>query len=65
MDIKGEHFDPESTVIEYRSVIAARDAQTSPEGIAEYDRIACAARIAWKHWQGKDSLHEMAFGEPE
>jgi hypothetical protein len=26
---------------------------------------AIRLRLEWKDWQGEDSLHEMAFGEPE
>jgi hypothetical protein len=32
---------------------------------AEFDRIAQRHRDSWKEWQGEDSLHEMAFGEPD
>jgi hypothetical protein len=33
-------------------------------GKDEFDRIAGHIRASWKAWQGDDSLHEMAFGEP-
>jgi hypothetical protein len=61
---KSVEFDPEKAVADYRRVIARRDEETTAEGKAEFDAIAKRMRAAWKDWQGEDSLHEMAFGEP-
>jgi hypothetical protein len=57
-------FEPEPFVIEYRGVIAKLEAATSDIDRAEYRRIADGMKARWKRWQGEDSLHEMAFGEP-
>jgi hypothetical protein len=57
-------FDPERAVAEYRRMIAQRDGQKTQQGKAEFEAIASRLRQAWKDWQGEDSLHEMAFGEP-
>jgi hypothetical protein len=57
-------FDAAAAVAEYRRVIKQRDAQTTKRGRATYDATAERLRQAWKEWQGEDSLHEMAFGEP-
>jgi len=32
---------------------------------AEIRAAAAVLRERWAEWQGKDSLHAMAFGEPE
>ena len=58
-------FDPEHAVTKYRRVIAQRDEQATDLGIAKFDSIARRLRQQWKDWQGEDSLHEMAFGEPD
>ncbi len=58
-------FDPEQAVIEYRRVIAQRKARTTDVGRADYEGIVKRMRAAWTEWQGEDSLHEMAFGEPD
>ena len=57
-------FDAERAVATYRDVIAQRDAEATEPGKAEFQEIAMRFRLAWKTWQGEDSLHEMAFGEP-
>lgn len=46
-------FDAEDVVWRYRLAHETKDA-------AECDRL----RQAWKKWQGEDSLHAMALGEP-
>jgi hypothetical protein len=46
-------FDPEGVVCEYRF---AHDAGDS--------KVCQTLRGIWKEWQGEDSLHEMAYGEP-
>jgi hypothetical protein len=58
-------FDAAGAVAEYRRVMDNRDAATDALGKEEYDRIARILRRRWKEWQGDDSLHEMAFGEPD
>lgn len=53
MDQSTENMGVQAVVDQYRQAFEAGDTQT------------CAAlRAAWKEWQGEDSLHEMAFGEP-
>jgi hypothetical protein len=58
-------FDPISAVAEYRRILDKREAATGAPGKDEYERIARVLRSRWAEWQGEDSLHEMAFGEPE
>ena len=58
-------FDPELAVADYRRVIASLNAATSEVDRYEHRTIAARLRVEWKTWQGEDSLHEMAFGEPE
>ena len=48
----------------YRDVTALRETATDALGKAEWDGVAKRLREAWRAWQGEDSLHEMAFGEP-
>jgi hypothetical protein len=60
-----EPFDPEHAVATYRKTIAARDEQTAEPGWIEFNAIVQRLRREWKEWQGEDSLHEMAFGEPQ
>jgi hypothetical protein len=48
----------------YRDVMAMRETATDALGRAEWDGVAKRLREAWRDWQGEDSLHEMAFGEP-
>jgi len=40
--------------------IAIEDANQSPQ----VEQAARRLRDRWREWQGEDSLHEMAFGEP-
>jgi hypothetical protein len=58
-------FDPTEAVAAYRRVVTQRDAARDELAKTEFDRIAQRLRDSWKEWQGEDSLHEMAFGEPE
>jgi hypothetical protein len=44
--------------------MALRETATDELGKAEWQGVAKRLREAWREWQGKDSLHEMAFGEP-
>ena len=48
-----EPFDAEDCVWSYRFASASGDTAR-----------ATALRQQWAHWQGEDSLHEMAFGKP-
>jgi hypothetical protein len=57
-------FDPARIVEEYRSVIAELEAERTDLGKAEFRAAAQRLRQLWTGWQGEDSLHEMAFGEP-
>jgi hypothetical protein len=57
-------FEPARTVDQYRSVMAELDAERTELGTAEFRAIAQRLRTLWAEWQGEDSLHEMAFGEP-
>jgi hypothetical protein len=65
MDEPIDDFDAEKAVANYRRVIARRDEETTRDGKADFDATSKRMRHAWKNWQGEDSLHEMAFGEPE
>ena len=58
-------FDPEHAVATYRQVIGKRDEQTTDPSWIEFNSVARRLRREWKEWQGEDSLHEMAFGEPQ
>lgn len=58
-------FDPLTAVAEYRKVVGHLESTTMPEGKEELSRIANRMRANWKDRQGEDSLHEMAFGEPD
>ena len=61
---EGEDFDAAGHVATFRRIIAQRDAETTPEGKAEFEAIAQRLKKQWAAWQGEDSLYEMAFGEP-
>jgi hypothetical protein len=60
-----DDFDAQGAVDDYRSIMDQLDAATSLEANDKYRGMAQRARHTWKAWQGEDSLHEMAFGEPE
>jgi hypothetical protein len=55
---------PEAIVDQYRVVIEKLESATDEPGKAEWHGVAKRMRLAWREWQGEDSLHEMAFGEP-
>jgi len=57
-------FDPTTIVDQYRSVIVQLEAERTDLGKAEFRAVAQRLRQLWTEWQGEDSLHEMAFGEP-
>ncbi|HET6329123.1 MAG TPA: hypothetical protein VFG04_30850 [Planctomycetaceae bacterium] len=60
-----ETLDPAATVQHYRGIIILRDAHhTSGSARDELHLVAKRLRAQWSEWQGEDSLHEMAFGEP-
>jgi hypothetical protein len=56
--------NPEGIVNQYRDVISRLETATDELGKAEWEGVAKRLRQAWHEWQGEDSLHEMAFGEP-
>jgi len=56
-------FDAAAAVEQYRQIVARRDAAAEPDR-DELELIARRLRARWAEWQGEDSLHEMAFGEP-
>jgi hypothetical protein len=58
-------FEPAKVVEEYRSIMAELEIERTELGRAEFRAIAERLRSLWAEWQGEDSLHEMAFGEPE
>jgi hypothetical protein len=59
-----EDFDPQRAVDQYRRAIESLEAQTDESGRQEFGAIVARLRKQWEDWQGEDSLHEMAFGEP-
>jgi hypothetical protein len=61
---RSRFLDAEATVVTYRHAIAKRDAAASESARAEFDRTVKQLRKQWCEWQGEDSLHEIAFGEP-
>jgi hypothetical protein len=58
------NFDPTRTLDLYRNIVEECDAASDDAEKAELQRLARLLRDAWKDWQGEDSLHDMAFGEP-
>jgi hypothetical protein len=56
--------EPEQLVERYRSLIAQLEIATHDAHKDEIQQAAKRLRDRWKEWQGEDSLHEMAFGEP-
>jgi hypothetical protein len=56
--------EPEQLVERYRSLIAQLEIATHDGHRAEVQQAAKQLRQRWREWQGEDSLHEMAFGEP-
>jgi len=57
-------MEPEQFVERYRSLMAQLDVATQDGHKEEITQAAKRLRDRWKEWQGEDSLHEMAFGEP-
>lgn len=63
--IKAMRFDPLNLprAIEcYRLIIARRGGARSYQERMELQAVAQAMRTAWKIWNGRDELHELAFG---
>jgi hypothetical protein len=52
------------TITRYRNLIAQIETTVDESHGAELQETAARLRDEWKAWQGEDSLHEMAFGEP-
>jgi hypothetical protein len=57
-------MEPEQLVDRYRSLIGQLEIATHDAHKDEIKQAAKRLRDRWKEWQGEDSLHEMAFGEP-
>jgi hypothetical protein len=57
-------MEPEQMVERYRGLIAQLQFATHDAHKAEVEQAARRLRNRWREWQGEDSLHEMAFGEP-
>jgi len=60
----GQPFNPEMLVADYRLVMGRLGDERTELGKADLQATAKRLRTLWKDWQGEDSLHEMAFGEP-
>jgi len=57
-------MEPETFVERYRGLISQLEIATHGTHKAEVQQAARRLRDRWREWQGDDSLHEMAFGEP-
>jgi hypothetical protein len=57
-------MEPEQFVERYRGLIAQLEIATHDTHKAEVQQAVKGLRDRWREWQGEDSLHEMAFGEP-
>jgi hypothetical protein len=57
-------MEPEQIVERYRGLLAQLDLATDEAHRLEIREAARRLRDRWKAWQGENSLHEMAFGEP-
>ena len=62
--VGGEDFDPKFVIATYRDVVLERDQSAASKDRRQLDRRAVRVRKFWAQWQGEDSLHEMALGEP-
>ena len=60
-----DSFDTEHAVATYRGVALLRDAEPSTRGKAGFQSTLNEMRARWMSWYGKDSLHRLAFGEPD
>jgi hypothetical protein len=59
-------FSPEGVVWEYRFAYEVGYANTGKvtAELPYYPNACEMLGLVWKEWQGEDSLHEMAYGEP-
>jgi hypothetical protein len=57
-------MDPEQVIERYRSLIGQLEIADHDGHKREVREAARHLRDRWREWQGEDSLHEMAFGEP-
>jgi hypothetical protein len=57
-------MEPEQIVERYRNLISQLEIASQDAHRAEVREAAKRLRDRWREWQGEDSLHEMAFGEP-
>jgi hypothetical protein len=57
-------MDPEQFVERYRSLFSQLEIADHDAHKLEVGDAARRLRDRWREWQGEDSLHEMAFGEP-
>jgi hypothetical protein len=48
--------NPEGVVEQYRGVIARLESTANEPGMAEWRGVARRMRLAWRDWQGEDSL---------
>ena len=62
--MKTKDFDSKKAVATYRRVIVRLESETSETATREFRAIAMHLRRTWQEWKGIDSLHEMAFREP-
>lgn len=63
--LQATRFDPLNlprAVESYRLIIARRGSARSYQERMELQAVAQAMRTAWKVWNGRDELHELAFG---
>ena len=57
-------MEPEQFVERYRDLIGQLETTLSDAHRVEIQQAARQLRERWREWQGEDSLHDMAFGEP-
>ena len=57
-------MEPEQFVERYRGLVAQLEIATHDAHRTEVRDAAKRLRDRWREWQGEDSLHEMALGEP-
>jgi hypothetical protein len=52
-------------VAHYRHAMAELESALDEPGSQEWLSVCDRLRQQWAEWQGEDSLHEMAYGEPD
>jgi len=57
-------FEPAKLVEQYRDAVARIESAANESARERWKWAAQRLRKQWAQWQGEDSLHEMAFGEP-